>query len=142
MTDGKGRTVIFKYTILIRTSNLGSNLFVEMSDQPEALKIYLDDLLHQQFKPEFINRIDEIITLHSLSKDDLTKIIDIQISLLDKRLNEQNFTLEISDSAKKFLIGAGYDSAYGAKPLKRTILRYVQDTLAMKILEGHSRKVT
>ena len=136
MTDGKGRTVVFKNTILIMTSNLGSNLIMEMPEDSEELKARLDELLHQQFKPEFLNRIDEIITFHSLSKEDLAKIIEIQLSLLKNRLSEQDFTLEVSDAAKDFLIQVGYDPSFGARPLKRTIQRYIQDTLAMKILEG------
>jgi ATP-dependent Clp protease ATP-binding subunit ClpB len=136
MTDGKGRTVIFKNTILIMTSNLGSNLIMEMAEDSAELKFRLDELLHQQFKPEFLNRIDEIITFHSLSKKDLAKIIDIQLSLLKERLHEQNFAVEVSEAAKDFLIQVGYDPSFGARPLKRTIQRYIQDALAMKILEG------
>nr|MBF0221103.1 ATP-dependent chaperone ClpB [Desulfobulbaceae bacterium] len=136
MTDGKGRTVIFKNTILIMTSNLGSNLIMEMAEDSEELKAALDKLLHQQFKPEFLNRIDEIITFHGLSKADLAQIIEIQLSLLQARLHEQNFSLELTAAAKEFLIQAGYDPSFGARPLKRTIQRHIQDPLAMKILEG------
>ena len=140
MTDGKGRTVIFKNTILIMTSNLGSNLIMEMAEDSPELKTRLDELLHQQFKPEFLNRIDEIITFHSLSRADLAKIVDIQISLLKDRLREQNFNLNLSAAAKDFLIQVGYDPSFGARPLKRTIQHYIQDALAMKILEGIFQK--
>lgn len=136
MTDGKGRTVIFKNTILIMTSNLGSNLIMEMAEDSKELKAGLDQLLHQQFKPEFLNRIDEIITFHSLTKENLAQIIEIQLSLLKERLSEQNFGLELTDAAKDFLIQSGYDPSFGARPLKRTIQRHIQDPLAMKILEG------
>lgn len=137
MTDGKGRTVDFKNTILIMTSNLGSQYIMEMTGHAEGeLQGRIEELLHQHFKPEFLNRIDEIITFHSLSKADLTKIIDIQLALLIKRLESQQFTISFTEAAKNFLIQTGYAPAYGARPLKRTIQRYVQDALAMKILEG------
>jgi len=137
MTDGKGRTVDFKNTILIMTSNLGSQLIMEMAGRETAeLKNQLDDLLHRQFKPEFLNRIDEIITFHSLSKENLAGIVEIQLDALKKRIAERHFHLTFSDEAKDFLIQIGYDPAYGARPLKRAIQHYVQDALAMKILSG------
>ena len=137
MTDGKGRTVDFKNTILIMTSNLGSQIIMEGGgpESPEVRR-QVDDLLRRHFKPEFLNRIDEIITFHALSRDDLTRIVDIQLEGLRERLAERNFTLEVDDAAKAFLIDTGYDPAYGARPLKRTIQHYLQDALAMKILEG------
>ncbi len=137
MTDGKGRTVDFKNTILIMTSNLGSHLIMEMGDENrEEMKKQVYEILHRQFRPEFLNRIDETIIFHSLSKEDLAKIVDIQTSLLTKRLAEQKFSVELTEGAKKFLIDVGYDPSFGARPLKRAIQRYVQDALAMKILEG------
>jgi ATP-dependent Clp protease ATP-binding subunit ClpB len=137
MTDGQGRTVDFKNTILIMTSNLGSQLIMEMGeDRREEMTKQVYEILHHQFKPEFLNRIDEIIIFHSLSREDLAKIVDIQNNLLVKRLAEQNFHVELTDKAKEFLIQVGYDPAFGARPLKRAIQRYVQDALAMKILEG------
>jgi ATP-dependent Clp protease ATP-binding subunit ClpB len=137
MTDGKGRTVDFKNTILIMTSNLGSQLIMDLGERDKAaMQQGLDELLHRQFKPEFLNRIDEIITFHSLTREDLTKILEIQLDLLKARLEEQHFHLALTDRAKEFLIQTGYDPAFGARPLKRTIQRYVQDTLAIKILEG------
>ena len=137
MTDGKGRTVDFKNTILIMTSNLGSQLIMEMAGrEPLELKNQIDEMLHRQFKPEFLNRIDEIITFHSLSKENLAGIVEIQLALLQERIAARNFHLTFSDSAKKFLIQAGFDPAFGARPLKRAIQHYVQDALAMKILNG------
>ncbi len=137
MTDGKGRTVDFKNTILIMTSNLGSQLIMEQGNNPSGnLQDMLDQLLHQQFKPEFINRIDEIITFHSLTKENLSKIIDIQLSQLNNRLKEQHLNLKVSDAAKTFLINIGYNPAFGARPLKRAIQRHLSDHLAIKILEG------
>jgi ATP-dependent Clp protease ATP-binding subunit ClpB len=137
MTDGQGRTVGFKNTILIMTSNLGSQLIMEMGEERrEEMKRQVNEILHRQFKPEFLNRIDETIIFHSLSRQDLARIVDIQIELLVKRLAEQKFMVELTDLAKQYLIQAGYDPAYGARPLKRAIQRHVQDALAMKILEG------
>jgi len=137
MTDGKGRTVDFKNTILIMTSNLGSQVIMEHGgpENPEVRR-QVDELLRRHFKPEFLNRVDEIITFHALSKDDLSAIVDIQLEGLRRRLAERGFTLEVDGAAKKFLIEAGYDPAYGARPLKRTIQHHLQDALAMRILEG------
>ncbi len=138
MTDGKGRTVVFKNTILIMTSNLGSQLIMELGEENrEEMKQRIDDILHQQFKPEFLNRIDEIITFHGLSKEDLAQIVDIQLVLLQKRLAEQKLAIELTDAARTFIINVGYNPSYGARPLKRAIQRYIQDGLAMEILEGN-----
>ncbi len=137
MTDGKGRTVSFKNTILIMTSNLGSQLIMDMGGHKTSeLSQQLDELLHRQFKPEFLNRIDEIITFHSLSRDHLGRIVDIQLAALQARLTDRNIHLSFSDSAKDFLIQAGFDPTFGARPLKRSIQHFVQDALAMKILDG------
>ncbi len=137
MTDGKGRTVDFKNTILIMTSNLGSQLIMDLGGRDnEAMQRGLDELLHRSFKPEFLNRIDEVITFHSLTRADLARIVDIQLELLKDRLKAQHFQIEITDRAKEFLIQTGYDPAFGARPLKRTIQRHVQDALAIRILEG------
>jgi ATP-dependent Clp protease ATP-binding subunit ClpB len=137
MTDGQGRTVDFKNTILIMTSNLGSQLIMELGEQKrEEMVQQVHEILHHQFKPEFLNRIDEIIIFHGLSKEDLATIVDIQIDLLTRRLAERKFSISLTDRAKDFLIEVGYDPAYGARPLKRAIQRYIQDKLAMHILEG------
>lgn len=137
MTDGQGRTVDFKNTILIMTSNLGSQLIMDLGEQnrEEMIKQVLE-ILHHQFRPEFLNRIDETIIFHGLSKENLARIVDIQVALLTKRLAERKFSISLTDNAKNFLIEVGYDPAYGARPLKRAIQRYVQDQLAMQILEG------
>ena len=137
MTDGKGRTVDFKNTILIMTSNLGSQLIMDLGGHDnEAMQRGLDELLHRQFKPEFLNRVDEIITFHSLTREDLIRIIDLQLELLAKRLVEQHYHLEVSEAAKAYLIEVGFDPAFGARPLKRAIQRHVQDALAVGILDG------
>jgi ATP-dependent Clp protease ATP-binding subunit ClpB len=137
MTDGQGRTVDFKNTILIMTSNLGSQLIMELGEKNRDEMIrQIDEILHRQFKPEFLNRVDETIIFHSLSKEDLAKIVDIQVNLLTARLAEKKFAISLTAEAKGFLIDVGYDPTYGARPLKRAIQRYVQDRLAMLILEG------
>ncbi len=137
MTDGKGRTVDFRNTILIMTSNLGSDIIMaDGGRNPENIRGRIDDILHGHFRPEFLNRIDEIIIFHSLSREDLARIVDIQIAGLKKRLADQDYRIELDDSARDFLVRVGYDPVFGARPLKRAIQRYVQDGLAMKILEG------
>jgi ATP-dependent Clp protease ATP-binding subunit ClpB len=137
MTDGKGRTVDFKNTILIMTPNLGSHLIMELGQSdPEKMHQQIDELLHRQFRPEFLNRIDEIITFHGLSKENLLAIVDIQIKRMAKRLADQKFRVTLTKEAKQFLVDAGYEPAFGARPLKRAIQRYIEDPLAMEILEG------
>ena len=137
MTDGKGRTVDFKNTILIMTSNLGSQMIMEMGESRRAeMQTQIDAILHAQFRPEFLNRIDEIIIFHSLGREHLARIIDIQVELLTRRLAEQKYSVSLTEPAKEYLIEVGYDPSFGARPLKRAIQRYVQDGLAMKILDG------
>jgi ATP-dependent Clp protease ATP-binding subunit ClpB len=139
MTDGKGRTVDFKNTILIMTSNLGSQLIMNMATEgakKEYIQQQIDELLHAQFKPEFLNRIDEIIIFDSLKRDDLLAIVDIQLKKLISRLNAKNITLHVRESAKQFLVETGYNPSYGARPLKRAIQRHLEDYLAVKLLEG------
>ena len=141
MTDGKGRTVDFKNTILIMTSNLGSHIIMELGQtDPEEMHRQIDELLHKQFKPEFLNRIDEIITFHGLTREDLLQIVDIQIGRMAKRLAEHKYTITLTDEAKQFLVEVGYDPSFGARPLKRAIQRYMEDPLALEILEGHFRE--
>ncbi|MEA2115786.1 MAG: ATP-dependent chaperone ClpB [Thermodesulfobacteriota bacterium] len=138
MTDGKGRTVSFKNTIMIMTSNLGSHIIMELGQQDsEEMRRRIDDLLHKQFKPEFLNRVDEIITFQGLSKEDLLQIVDIQINRMAARLKDRKLTVELTNDAKLFLVDTGYDPIFGARPLKRAIQRYIEDPLAMEILEGN-----
>ncbi|WYD82288.1 MAG: ATP-dependent chaperone ClpB [Candidatus Electrothrix gigas] len=137
MTDGKGRTVSFKNTIMIMTSNLGSHVIMEQGQKdPEEMRRQVDELLHRQFRPEFLNRVDEIITFHGLTREDLLQIVDIQISRMAKRLAERKYSIELTEAAKQFLVETGYDPSYGARPLKRAIQRYIEDPLALEILEG------
>ena len=139
MTDGKGRTVDFRNTILIMTSNLGSDLIIKMAEgheSEEAIHSQVEEILHQQFKPEFLNRVDETIIFHSLSKENMSGIIDIQLERLKKRLLEKKISLEVSDNAKTFLVDHGYNPLFGARPLKRAIQRHLEDPMAMEMLEG------
>ncbi len=138
MTDGKGRTVSFKNTIMIMTSNLGSHIIMELGQtDPEEMRRQVDELLHKQFRPEFLNRVDEIITFHGLTREDLMQIVDIQIGRMAKRLEERKLTIELTREAKEFLVERGYDPAFGARPLKRAIQHYIEDPLALEILEGN-----
>ena len=138
LTDGQGRTVDFKNTILIMTSNLGSQMIMDMGEEnrQEAANL-VDEILHQNFKPEFLNRIDETIIFHSLSKDHLSRIVDIQLTLLKERLADLKLELELTGAAREFIINVGYDPSFGARPLKRAIQRNIQDSLAMQLLEGN-----
>ena len=141
LTDGKGRTVDFKNTVVIMTSNLGSHLITEraMSEGgsiDEGTRRLVMDALRDHFRPEFLNRIDEIIFFHALGREHLKRIIDIQIAGLMKRLEERKIHVELTDKAKEQLVRDGYDPAYGARPLKRTIQRRVLDPLALRVLEG------
>ncbi len=138
MTDGKGRTVSFKNTIMIMTSNLGSHIIMKYGQtDPETMRRQVDELLHKQFRPEFLNRVDEIITFQGLTREDLKQIVDIQIKRLAVRLQARKFTIELTEDASLFLVEAGYDPAFGARPLKRAIRRFIEDQLALEILEGN-----
>lgn len=139
MTDGKGRTVDFKNTILIMTSNLGSDLIMRMAEEradEQDIRRQIEEILYHHFKPEFLNRIDETIIFGSLSRDDMSSIVDIQLKRLARRLQDQKLKLRFSQNAKKYLVSVGYDPLFGARPLKRAIRKYVEDPLAMELLEG------
>jgi ATP-dependent Clp protease ATP-binding subunit ClpB len=141
LTDGKGRTIDFKNTVVIMTSNLGSQLIAERAADEggsidEGTRRLVMDALRDHFRPEFLNRIDEIIFFHALGREHLKRIIDIQIAGLMKRLEERKIHVELTDKAKEQLVREGYDAAYGARPLKRTIQRRVLDPLALRVLEG------
>jgi ATP-dependent Clp protease ATP-binding subunit ClpB len=137
LTDGKGRTVDFKNVVVIMTSNLGSQYIAEQSGElNEGARRQVMDALRQHFRPEFLNRVDEIIFFHSLGLDHMKRIIDIQVHNLLKRLEDRKIHVELTDAAKSFIVSEGYDPMYGARPLKRTIQRRVLDPLAMRVLEG------
>jgi ATP-dependent Clp protease ATP-binding subunit ClpB len=137
LTDGQGRTVDFRNTVLIMTSNLGSQMIQDMAGQnfEEAREAVLA-VLRDHFRPEFLNRVDEIIVFRALTEEQLTKIVDIQLRRLEIRLADRRVTLVVTDAARKQLAKRGWDPVYGARPLKRTIQRLLQDPLAMMLLEG------
>jgi ATP-dependent Clp protease ATP-binding subunit ClpB len=140
MTDGKGRTVDFKNTILIMTSNLGSDLIIKMAEEnagSEAIGHQIAEILRLKFKPEFLNRIDETIIFSSLSKENMLSIVNIQLKRVVERISGRKLTLKISEEAKLFLVNSGYNPQFGARPLKRAIQRYLEDPLAMELLAGH-----
>jgi len=140
LTDGKGRTVDFKNTVVIMTSNLGSQFIADAAsgsgELSEGVRRQVMEALRQHFRPEFLNRVDEVIFFHPLSRDHMKAIIDIQVRGLMKRLADRKIRVELTDRAKEFLVQEGYDPTYGARPLKRTIQKRVLDPLAMRVLEG------
>jgi len=137
LTDGQGRTIDFRNTVLIMTSNLGSHAIQEMSGQDfEKVRNAVIAVLRDHFRPEFLNRIDEVIVFKPLSEDQLTAIVDIQLKRLQNRLAERRVKLVVTEAARKLLAQRGWDPVYGARPLKRAIQRLVQDPLAMMLLEA------
>jgi ATP-dependent Clp protease ATP-binding subunit ClpB len=141
LTDSKGRTVDFKNTVVIMTSNIGSHFIAEAASSPdgeltEGVRRQVLETLRQHFRPEFLNRVDEIIVFHALSREHMKHIIDIQLRGLMKRLADRKIKVELTDQAKEFLVQQGYDPVYGARPLKRTIQKQVLDPLAVRVLEG------
>ncbi|HEY8298363.1 MAG TPA: ATP-dependent chaperone ClpB [Candidatus Baltobacteraceae bacterium] len=144
LTDGQGRTVDFKNTIVIMTSNIGSHRILDYKGSFDGaeyaiMRATVLDELRQHFRPEFLNRVDETIVFHALTEEELGQIIEIQLGRLRARLSERRITLELSDAAKRHLVKAGYDPAYGARPLKRTIQKELETTLGRKILAGEIR---
>jgi len=141
LTDGKGRTVDFKNVVVIMTSNLGSQFISEnVGELNEGVRRQVTEALRQHFRPEFLNRVDEIIFFHALGLEHMKQIIDIQVHNLLKRLEDRKIHVELTDAAKAFIVSEGYDPMYGARPLKRTIQRSVLDPLAMRVLEGEFRE--
>jgi ATP-dependent Clp protease ATP-binding subunit ClpB len=136
LTDSKGRTVDFKNTVLIMTSNLGSReIQAAEGDEKQVREAVLQELrLH--FKPEFLNRVDDVVIFHQLSQEQIGHIIDVQLERLRAMLAERNLTLVLEPSAKELLMREGYDPSYGARPLKRAIQSYIQNPLAVKLLQG------
>jgi ATP-dependent Clp protease ATP-binding subunit ClpB len=146
LTDGQGRTVDFRNTVIVMTSNLGSHQIQEMSDNsaadagaPEAytqMKAAVMGVVQAHFRPEFINRLDDIVVFHSLDKEQIRQIARIQLRGLEKRLGERGIAIELSDAAYALLASAGFDPVYGARPLKRAIQQQLENPLATKILSG------
>jgi len=134
LTDGQGRTVDFRNCVIIMTSNLGSELWFKQAGGVSRDQI--TQILQAHFRPEFLNRIDEIVVFHPLGREHLAKIVEIQLQHLTRLLAGQRYTLDVSPEAKLYLADVGYDPDFGARPLKRAIQRELQDPLAMKILSG------
>ena len=138
LTDGQGRTVDFRNTVIVMTSNLGSNLIQEMAGEEnyDAMKTAIMDVVGSHFRPEFVNRIDDLVVFHPLGRDHIRKIVDIQLSYLHDRLAERDISIDLSDAARDKLADAGFDPVYGARPLKRAIQQQVENPLAQEILRG------
>ena len=138
LTDGHGRTVDFRNTVIVMTSNLGSNLIQEMAGEEnyDAMKNAVMDVVGSHFRPEFVNRIDDLVVFHPLGREHIRKIVDIQLGYLHDRLAERDISIELSDAARDKLADAGFDPVYGARPLKRAIQQQVENPLAQEILRG------
>jgi ATP-dependent Clp protease ATP-binding subunit ClpB len=143
LTDGKGRTVDFRNTVLIMTSNVASDMIQEMGrrgEEPADFRDQIMDVLRRTFRPEFLNRIDETVLFHSLKREQIEQIVDIQLRDLHRRLSERRITFELTGEAKKTLAERGWDPVFGARPLKRAIQRMVENPLALEVLAGHFRE--
>jgi ATP-dependent Clp protease ATP-binding subunit ClpB len=156
LTDGQGRTVDFKHSIMIMTSNVGSDLIAESASLSEpgrtgggaedsggidsGIREQVEQVLQRTFKPEFLNRIDDIVIFHRLSREDLGRIVELQVDQLAGRVREKGIEIELTDDARTLLGNLGYDPTYGARPLKRVIQRQLIDKLALKLLEGEFRE--
>jgi ATP-dependent Clp protease ATP-binding subunit ClpB len=140
LTDSQGRTVDFKNTVLILTSNIGSQALQEgmagKEELDEATRNDVMGILRQHFRPEFLNRVDEIILFEPLRKKDIQRIVDIQVTRMQKLLADKRLTMELTEKAQSLLADRGYDPTYGARPLKRAIQKYLMDPLALKVLGG------
>jgi ATP-dependent Clp protease ATP-binding subunit ClpB len=140
LTDGQGRTVSFKNVVIIMTSNVGSTFITELAEQPDLLKKRVMDALRGQFRPELLNRIDEIVIFKNLVIDQIKEIVEKETQILAKRLAERKLTLELTDAAKALVAREGWDPVYGARPIKRTIQRLILDPLAQKMLSGEFKE--
>ena len=140
LTDGHGRTVSFKNTVIIMTSNVGSTFITELAEQPDVMRKRVMDALRGQFRPEFLNRVDEIVIFKNLVTEQLMEIVDKETAILAKRLAERKITIELTPNAKALIANEGFDPAYGARPLKRTIQKRILDPLAQKMLSGEYRE--
>jgi ATP-dependent Clp protease ATP-binding subunit ClpB len=138
LTDGQGRTVDFRNTVIVMTSNLGSQQIQELAGESNyaAMKSAVMETLTQHFRPEFLNRIDDVVVFHPLEREHIRKIVDIQLDYLRRRLADRDMSLTLDDSAIDRLADAGFDPVYGARPLKRAIQQQVENPLAQKILAG------
>jgi ATP-dependent Clp protease ATP-binding subunit ClpB len=138
LTDGQGRTVDFRNSVVIMTSNLGSQVIQELAGEAnyERMKSAVMEIVGQHFRPEFVNRIDDIVVFHPLGREQIRRIVDIQIGYLRRRLRERDMDLTLDDAARDRLGESGFDPVYGARPLKRAIQQQVENPLAQRILRG------
>ena len=136
LTDGQGRTVDFRNTLLVLTSNLGSGFLVDPTLDPEKKQDSVMAVVRQSFKPEFLNRLDEIVLFDALTRDELAHIVDLQLALLEKRLAVRRIAISVTDAARAWLAETGYDPAYGARPLRRLIQSAIGDPLARLLIAG------
>jgi ATP-dependent Clp protease ATP-binding subunit ClpB len=138
LTDGQGRTVDFRNTVIIMTSNLGSQMIQELAGEEnyETMKSSVMEIVSQHFRPEFINRVDDVVVFHPLSREHIRSIVDIQLGYLHARLADRDMQIRLSNAAKNKLAAAGFDPVYGARPLRRAIQQQVENPLAQEILQG------
>ncbi|NLF44430.1 MAG: AAA domain-containing protein, partial [Bacteroidales bacterium] len=138
LTDGQGRVVDFSNTLIILTSNLGSQFLSSLTDDQKVADVepQVMEVVRQHFRPEFLNRLDEIILFHRLAQEHMAPIVDIQVARVQKLLKDRKIELDLTDGARKWLGRVGYDPVYGARPLKRAVQRYLQDPLAEMLLAG------
>jgi ATP-dependent Clp protease ATP-binding subunit ClpB len=136
LTDGKGRTVDFKNTVIIMTSNIGSQWIRDLAGNPDEMRRRITEALQSHFRPEFLNRVDETIIFNSLGMEEIKQIVELQLDQLKARMKERKLEMVLSEGAREYLAKEGFDPAYGARPLRRTIEKQVQNPLALKLLEG------
>ncbi|MEP6630807.1 MAG: AAA family ATPase, partial [Lapillicoccus sp.] len=139
LTDGQGRTVDFRNVILVMTSNLGSQFLVDPLLTQESKKEAVMQVVRTAFKPEFLNRLDEVVVFDPLTTEDLSRIVELQVQALATRLHDRRITLQVTDAAREWLAVTGYDPAYGARPLRRLVQREIGDRLAKALLSGEVR---
>jgi len=139
LTDGHGRTVDFRNVILVMTSNLGSDFLIDPALTTDAKHDAVMAAVHVTFKPEFLNRLDDVVIFDPLSTQDLARIVELQVDLLTKRLEDRRISLEVTPAAREWLAITGYDPAYGARPLRRLVQREIGDRLAHSLLAGEVR---
>jgi ATP-dependent Clp protease ATP-binding subunit ClpB len=136
LTDGKGRTVDFKNTVIIMTSNIGSQWIRDLAGDDEEMKKRVLEALQTHFRPEFLNRVDETLIFNSLGLEEIKKIVELQLRHLSARLRERHLGITMTDGAKEYIAREGFDPAFGARPLRRAIEKQIQNPLALKVLEG------
>jgi len=139
LTDGQGRTVDFRNTILILTSNLGSSFIADPTIDPEHKRDAVMAVVREHFKPEFLNRLDDVVIFDSLSTEELARIVDLQVDLLARRVGQRRIVLQVTPAAREWLAVTGFDPVYGARPLRRLVQSAIGDTLATALLSGEVR---